>query len=233
VIAAVNPFEVWTLVFTIIGVLAFVFVPYVRKVAEWFVTIIHEVGHGFFSLITGGGISGIALHKDGSGSTNTTHRVGLFTWFTRTIVLFAGYATPLYLGVFMLFMTVNGHAQAMFYVLIGIGILTLIFIRNFFGILIVFLYFASLGVGMLLYQGAYIPVFVVFFGILFVFRGILDLLTAGYLVFFVPRNDPLFQRSDFHILADESFFGIPEHVWYVVYIILNAVAVFFIFNFFA
>jgi hypothetical protein len=233
VITSINPFELWTFVFTIIGVLAFIFVPYIRKVAEWFVTIIHEVGHGVFSLITGGGIRGISLHKDGSGATNTTHRVGLFTWLTRTVVLFAGYATPIYLGVFMLFMTANGNAQAMFYVLVGIGVLTLIFIRNFFGIVIMFLYFAALGAGILLQQGAFIPVFVVFFGMLFVLRGIYDLIIAGYLVFFIGRNDPNFQRSDFHILSDESFFRIPEQAWYIIYILLNAVAVFFVFLFFA
>lgn len=231
VLITVNPFELWTFVFTIIGVLAFIFVPYIRKVAEWFVTIIHEVGHGLFSLLTGGGISGISLHKDGSGATNTTHRVGLFTWFSRSIVLFAGYATPIYLGVFMLLMTANGNGQAMFYVLVGLGVLTLIFIRNLFGIIIMFLYFATLAAGLLLFQGVYIPIFVVFFGMLFVLRGIYDLGVAGYLVFFIGRNDPNFQRSDFHILADESFFHIPEQVWFVFYILLNAAAVFFAFMF--
>lgn len=216
----INPFDLWVLIPTVLSVVAFVAVPYVRKVAEWFVTIIHEAGHGVFSLLTGNGISGIKLHRDGSGSTTTTHYRNIFSKITRTIVLFSGYSAPIYLGVILAVLNLQSWGVAAFYVLIGVGLMTLIFLRNFFGIIILGLYFLILAGGMFFANGEYMPAVVNFFALLFLIGGMKDIILIAKPVFQSGRYN-LNTMSDFHILQEESMFNIPAQVWYIIFILWN------------
>ena len=208
----INPFDPAT--FAIVGILtlACIFVPFVRRVSEWFVTIIHEVGHAVASVATGGGIHSIKLRMNGGGETTTLNSVGFFSWFRRVFVLFAGYNTPIFLGLLLVWGVRSGHTQVMFYILLGTALLTLIFIRNFFGLLIVILYFLFLGLGMVISQAFFLPAVLVFFGLLLTVRGIVDLILAGRLVFVDNHGG-----TDFDLLADSSIIRIPAKVWYVIY----------------
>lgn len=223
-----NVFATPTIFITIGVALLCSFLPYVRKIFVWFTTIMHEMGHAFFSLVTGGGINGIRLHLDGSGVTHTTHVIGT-AWFTRKIVLFAGYAMPIYLGLSIIYFSHKGYYEIMFYVLVGIAALTLIFIRNLAGLIITLLYIAALLAVAVIQQGAFEMVAVLFFGIVLFIRGVWDLVMAGYMVFTMPAKGEGSPGTDFHILNDESKLNIPAKAWYVVYILINITAFVFIF----
>lgn len=219
----INAFEPLPLWVSLGVALACVFIPYVGKVSEWFSTIIHEVGHAVTSLITGGGIHSIKLRANGSGETNTLSSVGFFSWFRRIFVLFSGYSAPLYLGLFLLWAVKSGHTQIAFYVVLGTAILTLIFIRNFFGILIVLLYFGYLALNLFINNGALMSVGLVLLAFILIARGIVDLVEAARIVFSGQGN------SDFDFMAQSTFITIPAQVWYVVYVLGVSV----IFAFFA
>lgn len=221
-VETVNVFSTPIIFITIGAALLCAFTPYVRKIFVWFTTIMHEMGHAFFSLITGGGITGIKLHLNGSGVTHTTHTVGT-AWFTRKIVLFAGYATPIYLGISIIYFSYKGYSQVMFYILVGVAALTLIFIRNIAGLLITLLYIGALLAVSFIQQGAYEMVAVFFFGVILFVRGVWDLIMAGYMVFTMPAHGEDSPGTDFHILNSESALRIPAKAWYVSYILINIV----------
>lgn len=214
----INPFE--PLTFAIIGILtlASVFVPYVRRVSEWFVTIIHEVGHAVASVVTLGGVHSIKLRMNGAGETTTLNSSGFFSWFRRVFVLFAGYGSPIFFGLLLIWGVRNNQTQVMFYVLLGTALLTLIFIRNFFGLLIVALYFVFLGVGIAIAQAYFLPAVLVFFGLLLTVRGVVDLVVAGKLVFIDNHGG-----TDFDLLSESTIIRIPAKVWYVLYVTLLTV----------
>ena len=212
----INPFDLWTFWITSIIVIFCAFLPYVRRVSEWFTTLIHEIGHAIFSVITGGGIHSIKLRANGSGETHTLSSLDLFTWFRRVIVLFAGYLTPIFFGLLLIWGVKNGYAQTMFYVLLGTAIVTLLFIRNFFGILIVTIYLGFLFLGVFVLGGIYLPTIIYGFGLLLFIRGYYDLIMVGRMVFKKRTGN----ESDFDFLADSTFISIPAPVWYVVYAIL-------------
>lgn len=217
-----DPFNGWVLLLTFITVLIFMFVPYLKTVATWFVTIIHEAGHAIFSLLTGNGISAIRLHKDGSGSTDTLHVSGLFSRLFRIIVLFAGYTAPIYLGFGLIMLNLNDLAMVAFYILLVIGLLTLVFLRSWFGIIILAIYFLSLFAVMVVNNGATLPLFVNFLGFLFVALGLKDLIQVAGPVF-MKKKYSMSASSDFHILQEESLFHIPAQAWYVFYVIINGI----------
>lgn len=217
----IDPFNVWVLTFTFVAVGVFMFTPYVKSVATWFVTIIHEFGHAVFSLLTLNGISAIKLHRDGSGSTATLHSAGLFSRLTRIIVLFAGYTAPIYLGFALITLNVNEQSLVAFYIVVGIGLLTLVFLRSWFGIIILAVYFLSLFFALTVNNAQFLPVFINFLGILFLVGGIKDLVKVAGPVFLRNKYE-MSASSDFHILQEESIFRIPAQVWYVFYVLINA-----------
>lgn len=207
-------------------VVAVILIPYVRRVSEWFVTIVHEVGHGVTALLLGGGINGIKLHQNGGGLTETRLSLGFFFRIINRIVLFAGYSFPIYLGISLFLTAASGNITYGVIVLVTLGLLTLIFIRNLFGIVIVVVYAATL-FSLWSLQDVFEPKYVIaFFGLLFCVRGILDLIRAGIYVF----NFDIDVETDFDILADSSWF--PAKFWYITYLLTQTVIVL-IFLFFA
>lgn len=193
----------------------FTFTPYLKKLTEWFIVIIHELGHGFVALLFGGGITGIKLNPDGSGSANTTHRQTSLYKIGRTATLFAGYSFPIYFGAALLISVFLGHAETGIIILISIGIITLFFLRNFFGYIIILTYLLFL-----ILTNFFIPYIeteylVVFMGFLFMVRGIVDLIQIVPVVF----NKNTQAESDFHILAQESSFISSPAIWFIMFII--------------
>lgn len=205
----------WSYLAVLGVVLVCVFVPYIRKVSEWFVTIIHEFGHALVALLLGGGINGIKLHADGSGVTVTKQAQGLFYKLFRRIILFAGYSFPLYIGIALMVTVVTKNINVGMGILLVMGLLTFIFLRNWFGLVIILIYFAVLFAFWQFHtvlDGKYL---VLFMGMLFVIRGIYDIVIVAKLVF---RRDVI-DESDFHLLANESW--LPRQVWYIIFVLLQ------------
>lgn len=97
-----------------------------------FVTVVHELGHAFAGLMTGRLITGIKLHKDHSGTTHSVGRPGLGAVWSG----FWGYPTPAVVGAALVWASINGWSGAALTIGTVILVLTLLFIRNFFGIVI-------------------------------------------------------------------------------------------------
>lgn len=198
----------------ILGMVAVcIFVPYIRKVAEWFVTIVHELGHGIFALLLGGGIGAIKLHSDGSGSTSTLQRRGLFAKPISRIVLFAGYSFPIYLGASLILTAMSGNTVFGTVVLISMGILTFIFLRNWFGFLIIIIYGGTLALFYALPEILGEEYLILFMGFLFLLRGVYDVIAVSRMVFGDYLGD---NESDFDILASDSWF--PAQFWYIFFV---------------
>lgn len=199
---------------------ACLFVPYIRKIAEWFVTIIHELGHGISALLLGGGIRGIKLHADGSGLTETSHNLNIFFRLVNRIVLLMGYAFPVYLGIALLIAAMGDLIDLGVWVLIGMGVLTLIFIRNLFGLLIVAIYFLTVFGVLIMHLHVDTVFLLLFMGMLFTVRGIYDIIMVAKMVFLGTSEG----ASDFDLLAETSWF--PAQVWYVIFILLHSFVIF-------
>lgn len=204
---------------TLILACLFTFTPYLKKLTEWFIVIIHELGHGFVALLFGGGISGIRLNSDGSGSANTTHRQTSLYKIGRTATLFAGYSFPIYFGAALLISVFLGHAETGIIILISIGIITLIFLRNFFGYIIILTYLLFLILTNFFIPYVETAYLVAFMGFLFMVRGIVDLIQIAPVVF----NKNSHAESDFHILAQESSFISSPKIWFILFIITQIV----------
>lgn len=209
----------WTYLAVFGVVLVCVFVPYIRKVSEWFVTIIHEFGHALTALLLGGGINGIKLHADGSGVTITKQARGLFYKLFRRIILFAGYSFPLYIGIALMVTVVTNNVSVGMVILLVMGLLTFIFLRNWFGLVIILIYFAVLFVFWQFHTVLDEKYLVLFMSMLFIIRGAYDIVMVAKLVFRREVTD----ESDFHLLANESW--LPRQVWYVIFVLFQLIVI--------
>lgn len=98
-----------------------------------FVTVVHELGHAYAGLMTGRIITGIKLHLNHSGTTHSIGRPGIGAVWAG----FWGYPTPAVIGAALIWASINGWSGAALSVGTIIIVLTILFIRNFFGILII------------------------------------------------------------------------------------------------
>ncbi|GAY11761.1 M50 family metallopeptidase [Pseudonocardia sp. N23] len=98
------------------------------------VTIAHEGGHALLAVVTGRGLSGIRLHADTSGVTHSTGRAG----GPGVVLMFlGGYPAPPLLGLAGAIAVAEGHADIALWVATGLLLVTLVHIRNAFGVLAV------------------------------------------------------------------------------------------------
>ena len=98
------------------------------------ITIAHEGGHAVVSLLCGRRLDGIRLHADSSGTTYTRgRRDGLGVVLTAA----AGYVTPPLLGAGSAGLLTTRHITAMLWLAVLLLALTLLVIRNAFGVLAV------------------------------------------------------------------------------------------------
>jgi hypothetical protein len=199
----------------LIGVLALVFVPFISKIAEWFVTLIHELGHGLIAIPFGGRIGGIHLESDGSGSANLEYVGGIFYKPVRMFSLLMGYAFPVYLGLVLLLTSYYNNVFLGACILGAIGVILLFSVRNLFAFFVVLAYEALFVLFFWTGMGTEITLsFILFVGFLFTLRGLIDIIMVGTIVFSDDTGD---DYTDFHILEDEIFFN-PKF-WYVFFIL--------------
>ncbi|WP_167046064.1 M50 family metallopeptidase [Salinibacterium sp. ZJ454] len=97
-----------------------------------FTTLVHELGHAFGALVTGRRVTGIHVRSDHSGST-----VSLGGDFSSVFSAFFGYPAPALVGYGLLWTVFTGYTSAALAVGTIVILLTLIFIRNVVGFLVV------------------------------------------------------------------------------------------------
>jgi Peptidase M50B-like len=130
-----------------IGVLLVLY-PVTWKYIRHGVTLVHEVGHAVFGLVSGASLSGIVLKRDSSGVTTTAHSLsnnGVSLFITYS----AGYPAPALFGSISLVSAYLGYHRIGWIMLALMGTLCLAFSRSFFTVF-VSLVFAGL-TGLLAY----------------------------------------------------------------------------------
>lgn len=91
-------------------------VPYAHVPFEWFETLFHESSHALMAWVTGGQVSRIELHLDGSGLTWTAGGMG-------ALVSFAGYAGAVFWGAALYGLATAVSARAARTVVLGLLVL--------------------------------------------------------------------------------------------------------------
>ncbi|WP_026819683.1 M50 family metallopeptidase [Arthrobacter castelli] len=122
---------------TLLAIVAAAVVLAVPK-ATWryfglFVTVIHELGHAFAGLFTGQRLTGIRIHSDQSGSTHSLGRGGWRLVWTG----FWGYPAPALVGAALIWCALSGWHPAALSVSAVVIAVTLLFIRNWYGVLVI------------------------------------------------------------------------------------------------
>jgi hypothetical protein len=108
-----------------------VFVPDLWRHARHAVTIAHEGAHGLAALVTGRRLAGIRLHSDTSGLTVSAGRP---TGAGMVLTSAAGYTGPGLFGLGAAALLAAGYAVGLLWALLGLLVLLLIQIRNWYGL---------------------------------------------------------------------------------------------------
>jgi len=98
------------------------------------VTIAHEGGHALVAVLAGRGLTGIRLHPDTSGVTVSK---GARRGPGLVLTFLAGYPAPSLLGLAGALFVANGHARVMLWISVGLLAVTLVLVRNGYGVLAV------------------------------------------------------------------------------------------------
>ena len=102
----------------------------VWRVARTVVTIAHEGGHALVAVLTGRRLSGIRLHSDTSGVTVS---VGRTTGPGMVFTALAGYLAPSLLGLTAAGLVTVGWTLPLLWIAVVLLLITLVYVRNWFG----------------------------------------------------------------------------------------------------
>lgn len=95
-------------------------------------TLIHEVCHLVFCILTNGKPNKISLQPDASGVAITESA----SWFARIIVSYAGYTGSSLAAVGLFYALSKGYYEFIFYFFMGLSVISLLFwVRNFYGVI--------------------------------------------------------------------------------------------------
>lgn len=120
-----------------------VVVPQVWHATRHIVTLVHEAGHAVTAVATGRRLNGIRLHTDTSGLTvSSGHPSGPGMIATAA----AGYLAPSALGLTSVGLVEHGHTDWALYAGLATLAMMLVYIRNWFGLLVVVLSGAAVGI---------------------------------------------------------------------------------------
>lgn len=168
-------------------------------------TLTHELGHAVFGMLTMARISGIRLHMDSSGVTHSIRSVRVFP-IGAIISGFSGYPAPIIFGSVFLSLLFSGHPMEAMYTILIAGLVTLLFIRNLFGLLVTLIWVVSAATVVLFVPWA-IPWYVVWTGSLLIFGGFKDLTVLRKIYKRAPET-----QTDLYDLRMSSH--IPQGFWY-------------------
>jgi hypothetical protein len=113
------------------GLLALLVVSWTAswRLTRGVVTIAHEGGHALAAVLTGRGLDGIRLHADSSGVTTSSGRGGV----GLVLTFLGGYPAPAALGVLAAVLVATDRAAASLWLVVMLLVLTLVQVRNVFG----------------------------------------------------------------------------------------------------
>lgn len=174
-----------------------------------FVTVVHELGHAFAGLMTGRLITGIKLHKDQSGTTHSVGRPGIGAVWSG----FWGYPAPAVVGAALVWCSINGWSSAALSVSTIIIAATLLFIRNFYGALLILACSAASALLAWFAPEVILGYITLSIGIALIVGAVRDWLNVAS-VHFVRRNE--LQSSDAYNLFRQTM--IPSPIWLLLFL---------------
>lgn len=108
--------------------------PLGYRLVRHLATLLHEAGHAIVSVLVGRKLRGIRLHSDTSGLTLSR---GKPTGPGMIVTLLAGYPAPGMIGLAGAWLLGLGYAAGTLWALVALCAIMLVFIRNFYGLLVV------------------------------------------------------------------------------------------------
>lgn len=132
-----------TVTVAVIGVVALLIVVIGWPLVRAGVTVCHEAGHAVVALLVGRRLSGIKLHSDTSGLTLTR---GKPSGPGMVATLFAGYPAAAVVGLGAAWLAGAGYAAGLLWAMVVLLALMLVKIRNLYGVWVVVVIAAALGV---------------------------------------------------------------------------------------
>lgn len=173
-----------------------------------FTTVVHELGHAFAALMTGQFVSGITLKMDHSGTTTSYSRGLLRSLWSG----FWGYPVPAVIGAALVYAGFSGWGPAAMSAGAVVLIVTVLFIRNLTGLLILAGAVGISAVLVLAVPAAFTGHVVIALGLALLVGAVRDVVN----LFSVHlRRRHLLETSDAYILFKAT--GIPSPIWLVLF----------------
>jgi hypothetical protein len=200
----------------IVAVAALLSIP--RVTWQWFglfATLVHELGHAFAAILSGRVVHGIRIRRNHSGDAMSSGRGAFGTVLSGVF----GYPAPAIVGAALIWSVFAGYTALALAVGGVILILTVLVIRNLFGVLVVLV---SAGVAVLLWFYATPEVqgyALLGLGVALLVGSVRGLLTVVGV--HTSRRGQL-QTSDAYLLYKRT--GVPSPVWLLIFAVLIAAA---------
>jgi hypothetical protein len=213
VLTPTAPLDVATPVLVaIVAVAALLSIP--RFTWQWFglfATLVHELGHAFAAVLSGRVVNGIRIRRDHSGEAMSTGRGAFGTVLSGVF----GYPAPAIVGAALLWSVFNGYTALALLVGGVILVLTVLVIRNLFGVLVVL---GSAAVAVLLWF--YAPAEVQGYALLVLGVALLVGAVRGLLTVIGVHTSRRAQlrTSDAYLLYKRT--GVPSPVWLAIFAVL-------------
>ena len=130
-----DPLDVSTpVLLVILAIAAILSIPRVTwQVFGLFTTLVHELGHALAAILTGRVVHGIRIRRNHSGDALSSGRGGVGPVISGVM----GYPAPAIVGALQLWSVFNGYTSMALFLGGIILLLTLLVIRNLFGVLVV------------------------------------------------------------------------------------------------
>lgn len=192
------------------------FTPKVRYLAQTLGTIVHELGHAVVVMPFGGRLQGIKLrlNTEGEAVVGIPRYPFPFYQILRIVNLFAGYSAPVYFS-FLLYVSLVFEWNLFLQILFGVmSVIVLLFIRNWFGIIIA-VGFAAVNTVFIVLLPEFIDEYALTLAVILFIRGVIDIYQAAGWTF---RNK--LEQSDFTLAAKELH-GSPQ-LWFVLFACFHA-----------
>ncbi|WP_256372174.1 M50 family metallopeptidase [Aeromicrobium sp. A1-2] len=191
-----------------------VVVPPIWSLTRHLVTLVHEAGHALVAVLTGRRLNGIRLHTDTSGLTVSSGKPrgpGMIATAA------AGYLAPAGLGLGSVLLVEHDHTPWALYAGLATLAVMLAFIRNWFGLVVVAL--TGAGVGVLIWRAPervqdFAALTFAWFMLVAAPRTVVDL--------WRHRRQARTRTSDADVLARLTF--LPATVWNIVFLLLTLAA---------
>lgn len=171
-----------------------------------FTTLIHELGHALAAVLTGRVVHGIRIRRNHSGEAVSSGR-------GRSVISgIAGYPAPAVVGAAQLWSVVNGYTALALTIGGVILVITLLVIRNLFGVLVVIASIAATAALWLLADPAVQSYALLVVSLCLLIGSVRGLLTVVSV--HVSRRSQL-ETSDAYLLYRRT--GVPSVVWLLIF----------------